>query len=1331
MPLNTDFNVNPYFDDWQSNKDFYKVLFKPGVAVQARELNQFQTILQDQIEQFGDNIFQRGTVIAGCNFIFYPNYPYIKLLDNDISGTPINLGQFTGLNLVDSSNLVATVLQGIAGFESTDPDLNTLYIKYLNSGSSQNETSYSPSEIITAYDGNFVVEGINIINGSLGFSNSDFVVISSALAITNTTGGLTFSNGTSGSNVFNVGDTINYIGVANVRATIIEVNSTANSEALILKVIPVLADLEVINTSPLNWTFPSNTVHEVNTNTFFTVVDSIGSGASATLLTDGFGNVVIMNVTSGGAGYYVAPQVTIQSNTGNIPNANLIARNYLTKFQISSTTNAVGNGYAFGVTDGVIYQKGYFSRVSASVIVVDKYDTTPDQVVVGFDTQELIINSNIDQSLLDNAQGTPNFTAPGADRLELSPILVVETAANAAANALFFPIVEWSGGQPFKQNRTTQFNSIETELAQRTYDTAGDFTLDPFLITTKSITPLALEANNANGTSNYDIFVDAGDAYVQGFKIDAETTFSVMATKGVNTQNINPNMTAVNYGSYVLVDNLGGTFSFQTASLVYLYNSPVNYTTNSAAIGTVPVANGALIGTARIRSILFDNRSGAGGLPGTPNATYRFYLYDIAMANGQSFTSVQSIYANNSGIFTGIADVAVAGLQQPSNNSIIIPTGVTAAQTIANVSYTYRECLTESANTTGFISFSSAAGEAFFTGPSVFFDTLVVPQANILFSVATGNVTIASGNVNVTGVSTTFLTTFVAGDYFEVTDGSSINVRRVASITNNTFMQADSPFAFSNSGANVAIILPESVPVSLTRTGRSITFNGSSDVVTINLANSWSSSTNVSVTFSAVILNATPIVKTVNRGVFVLLNLSNNVGDIAGPWNLGIPDIIRLDAVYRGSSTSNTDITSNFYINGGQNENFVDAGSLAIVQGSSLALTNTDILLVKFDCLTRNVDGLSVIGSYPVNDSVNLASASATLNTLEIPELYGNQGDYYDLRDMLDFRPAVTNSAVLATSNSTATVNPVFSNAAVKFGNTSDPANNKKIPHPISTANMNATYYVGRIDKVVVNGNGTVTIISGKPDISTKLLPPADVGNSLTLNTIIVPPYPTIPQLLSQDWTLYSDTTIVNGKYAGTRKNNFTIALPSSDVGVVSLQPHGYTMKQIGDLETRIQNLEAVLLIQMLNNSVQDQGSTVYGFIADDFSTTAYTDEFDPEFNASIINGELVPRAVEFALPYIFSSGNTYLTLPYQSYSLVQQLNATVPPVVVVPITPTPNTPHIPVTYNGTMKVTPTTYKIKGVFKKNDNEKTSKNRHTTGGRITNTNSSSTPPSSLS
>ena len=65
MALETNLNVSPYFDDFDSKKDFYKVLFQPGVAVQARELNQLQSILQNQIEKFGDHVFKRGTIIDG------------------------------------------------------------------------------------------------------------------------------------------------------------------------------------------------------------------------------------------------------------------------------------------------------------------------------------------------------------------------------------------------------------------------------------------------------------------------------------------------------------------------------------------------------------------------------------------------------------------------------------------------------------------------------------------------------------------------------------------------------------------------------------------------------------------------------------------------------------------------------------------------------------------------------------------------------------------------------------------------------------------------------------------------------------------------------------------------------------------------------------------------------------------------------------------------------------------------------------------------------------------------------------------------------------------
>ena len=44
--INTNLNTAPYFDDYLENKKFYKVLFKPSTAVQARELSQIQTILQ-------------------------------------------------------------------------------------------------------------------------------------------------------------------------------------------------------------------------------------------------------------------------------------------------------------------------------------------------------------------------------------------------------------------------------------------------------------------------------------------------------------------------------------------------------------------------------------------------------------------------------------------------------------------------------------------------------------------------------------------------------------------------------------------------------------------------------------------------------------------------------------------------------------------------------------------------------------------------------------------------------------------------------------------------------------------------------------------------------------------------------------------------------------------------------------------------------------------------------------------------------------------------------------------------------------------------------------
>ena len=59
-----DFNTEPYFDDYDAKKDFYRILFRPSYAVQARELTQLQTILQAQVSRFGDHVFKNGSQIG-------------------------------------------------------------------------------------------------------------------------------------------------------------------------------------------------------------------------------------------------------------------------------------------------------------------------------------------------------------------------------------------------------------------------------------------------------------------------------------------------------------------------------------------------------------------------------------------------------------------------------------------------------------------------------------------------------------------------------------------------------------------------------------------------------------------------------------------------------------------------------------------------------------------------------------------------------------------------------------------------------------------------------------------------------------------------------------------------------------------------------------------------------------------------------------------------------------------------------------------------------------------------------------------------------------------
>ncbi len=73
------FPQRPYYDDFDVNKRFLQILFRPGLAVQARELTQMQTILQEQISRLGSHFFDNGSKIVGGEMSIKNKIEYIKL----------------------------------------------------------------------------------------------------------------------------------------------------------------------------------------------------------------------------------------------------------------------------------------------------------------------------------------------------------------------------------------------------------------------------------------------------------------------------------------------------------------------------------------------------------------------------------------------------------------------------------------------------------------------------------------------------------------------------------------------------------------------------------------------------------------------------------------------------------------------------------------------------------------------------------------------------------------------------------------------------------------------------------------------------------------------------------------------------------------------------------------------------------------------------------------------------------------------------------------------------------------------------------------------------
>lgn len=1082
MPLeiaNTTLKAAPYFDDFDEQKNYHRILFRPAVAVQARELTQLQTILQNQIERFGNHIFKDGSVVQGCSVEYIPDLEYIGVEDQFSDDSDLSLDDerlIGAIAIGQTSDVQALVVATRSGFIRQNP--GCMFVRYTKPGVNGQRTFLPGEELALYAEGMSYVENIvlQVADAAPFAQYISFVV-----------------DGTEAGNVANT----------TARAIVAEVNTT------------------------------NNTVIVNNVRRRFNDGDVLVVASNNSV------NAQILSVS-----YELSNQVgrinTLTSNTDGIA----IADEYL-------------SGFAYGahVSDGIVYHKGNFIRVNPQSVIVNQTSNDPAGYLLGFETKEEIVTENADDSLNDNALGYSNHNAPGAHRLKLTST-VVSKAANTLTEAdVFFPVVEFSNTGVAFERTDPEYAALGDEIAKRTYEESGHYVIKPFLVTSNT------DPQNSN-TMIYDI--SPGLAYVKGRRVELMSNLPVRGRRGVDTLSYSEQIVSMNYGNYIEVNEVRGSF-YEKGSSVVLYDAAQNSISGNRTIDIAPT--GTPIGSANFQDLVH-----VSGTKGSSDAVYRMYLFNINMLDSNSsFSDAESVVFTD-GSVNNYADIVLqsgaAVLQESSFAPLIFDLGAQAVKTLkgennnADSNYYYTSANTSvSLESAGTINFRvpSGGGILGFSDGSDNSESKVdiILQANALSSNVSTTVSMfANGVMQDTGLGTKFfpgeavrhgannhlVTAVLSADQIQVTPAP-------AALTGQTVQR----FHYAGS------IVP------LNGSSRTLTINANNEA-TVNLGVTYGNAPiSVVVRMYTLQNQGAEIKKEIKRSTVVMIETANTGSD-RGPWNLGVPDVLKLRGVYIAQGSGNTataDLTNNylgdFVLNDGQRDQFYDHASITLRNDIDPAIIAGRKYVVEFDHFVANNTtgkGFFSVDSYPVDDNTN-ANVAVTINTFEIPNFYSStRGKTFDLRSVIDFRPYKEATANITSNLRTASVNP---GTTVDF----NPATTTFKPYPGQNFECNFTHYLPRKDVLIISPTGTFTIVEGVSNINPRA--PKQPDEALAFAVVDVPAYPSLTE----------NERAANGYRDQPIK--------------ISLQDYKrFTMKDISNIEQRVQRLEYYTSLNALERSAAD-----------------------------------------------------------------------------------------------------------------------------------------------
>ena len=186
MSQKTNLNINPYYDDFDSSKNFLKVLFKPGYPVQTRELTTLQSILQNQVEDFGSHMFKEGSMVIPGNISYDGQFYSVKVNTTQFGvDLAVYIENFVGKTITGQvSGVTAKIQKIVFPEESSEVDNITLYVKYLKSNEDFEFSQFIDGELLSTNEN--IVYGNTTISAGSPFAstiNSNSTAIASSVSI--------------------------------------------------------------------------------------------------------------------------------------------------------------------------------------------------------------------------------------------------------------------------------------------------------------------------------------------------------------------------------------------------------------------------------------------------------------------------------------------------------------------------------------------------------------------------------------------------------------------------------------------------------------------------------------------------------------------------------------------------------------------------------------------------------------------------------------------------------------------------------------------------------------------------------------------------------------------------------------------------------------------------------------------------------------------------------------------------------------------------------------------------------------------------------------------